>query len=370
MFKKINCWILFFNLFFIGTLAEATTIISEVSISPDGKKIAFVKQTDTNKYLNVYSLQDKKALTSLDLANVNPVGLMFVNNQQLYMMLSDDQRIDGFQGKNDISSGFVLDLETKTTRQILTPGLHYIYPGQVGLGRLVGVSEDGINVVIPSFLGTTEGILGDNPPPPKFGLVKVNLQSTKRPKIIAKGNINSKDFFLNSKGQVLLEERFEARKGLHTLLVYEGKKSKEIFNEKTSSRAKRFIGLMDNEKSVIFHDANEKSALSKINLDSGTISKVEFGEDIITPIIDINRHVKGFVVRGSPIKYKFFDEALNRRVENIVESYPGHAVFITDWSPDWKHIVIKVQGPNYQNIYFLSSLGTDKPQYLTAESPK
>lgn len=376
MFKKYMVWV--FALFCLICHAEDSNQIhiQNVRVSPDGEKISFIKEIGPNKYLNVYNLANKKAIMSLDLANVTPINLMFVNNEKIYIMLSESQRISGFKGKNDISTGFIVDLVTKTTKQALTPGLHYVYPGQTGIGRLVGISNDFKSVFIPCYLGTTEGILGDGPPPPKYGLVKVDLSSNKKPKIISNGHLHTKDYFLDAEKRILAEERYDLRKKEHSIWTHDGKKSTEIFRENARQGLKHFFGITNDYKSLLFYEAIDDNSqtpqIFEMHLNTGETSvfKTNIPKKIISPIMGENRVVEGFALHGSPIDFYFYDKDLNQRVQKIISYFTNHMISIVHWSPDWKHIIVNVQGHKYQDVYFLVSADSDTPRYITAAFPQ
>ncbi len=114
-----------------GTLPS----ISMVAISPDGNSVAFRKVVDGKDLLVAISLKEKKQLMMLDIEKIQPIDIFFLNNDQVYLFVSEYKRVSGFRGKFDTSTGFVLDIKTQKFRQLLTPGEEKVYPGQTGLGE-------------------------------------------------------------------------------------------------------------------------------------------------------------------------------------------------------------------------------------------
>ena len=68
-----------------GKLEQANS----VSISPNGELIAFRRtDSDDKDYIVVYSLKDKKQVTAVGVASINPIGLHRLHNAPLRTLWS------------------------------------------------------------------------------------------------------------------------------------------------------------------------------------------------------------------------------------------------------------------------------------------
>ena len=348
-------------------------VVSMIAISPDGDKVAFRKVVEGKDVLAVTSLSQKKQLMMLDLAKIQPHGLEFLSNDLLYFVVSETQRISGFRGKVDASTGFILDVTTQKIRQLLIPGDDRVYPGQSGLGKLVGLSEDGEYAYMPAFMGTTDLILGA-PQAPNYGLIKVKLKSKGKHKNIAKGTRHSIDFFVDNKGNLLAEERYNHDTNEHSIWIFENKKEKELFKEVVPLQKKSFVGLTSDYSYLVFLENSDDTGRDDyylMNLTTGKISSTGLGKDnadIERVISDSNRVILGVEYSGFSPSYKFFDKNLDARIKQITDQFPEQSVYLASISPDWKHIVVKVEGSQYAEDYFLFSSGSDA-QFLTTGRP-
>jgi len=349
-------------------------VVSMVAISPDGNLVAFRKVIDNKDLLVVTSLIEKKQVLALDITNIQPHGMYFLNSETLYFKVSETQRIAGFRGKVDASTGFVINIQTQKIRQLLILGEDKVYPGQSGLGSIVGISEDGEYAFMPAYIGNTDLILG-KPIKPNYSLIKVKLSSKGKHKTVIKGSIYSNDFFIDSKGNPLAEERYNDETNEHSIIVFENKKEKELFKEVTPIPTKSFVGLTPDYSSLVFLEDNEKTGRDHyylMDLKTAKISNTNFSKDnadITGVISDINRVVRGVVYSGFTPSYKFFDPALDQRVKTLTDQFPEQSVYLSSISPDWKNIIVNVEGSQYADDYFLFASRSSEAQFLTAARP-
>jgi prolyl oligopeptidase PreP (S9A serine peptidase family) len=346
---------------------------SMVEISPDASLVAFRTVKDNQDYLTVISLKEKKKIMLLDLSKIQPENMYFISNQQLYLVVSEYGRVEGFKGKFATSTGFVVDIKTKKFRQLLIPGQDGVYPGQTGLGGIVGFSEDGEYAFMPAYLGSTEWLAGDTVKP-KYGLIKVKLTNKARHKTTGIGSLYSENFFIDQNGNLLAEERYNDKTNEHSIMVFKsGKKEpEELFKEIVSIRNKSFLAITADYKSLVFTETNDETGRRDyylMDLSTGKISTTAYGRDnadISNVIADKNQIARGIVYSGFSPSYHFFDAALDTRIKTIVATFPEQSVHIASTSPNWKNIVVRVEGSQFADDYFLFADGSNEPQYLAS----
>jgi len=90
--------------------------------------------------------------------------------------------------------------------------------------------------------------------------------------------------------------------------------------------------------------------------------------DIEYVFTDINRMVHGVAYSGFNLSYKFIDSNLDQRMSAILEIFPDHTVRLESWSPDWKSIVVYVEGPYYPGDFYLFTTGKD-PVFIATARP-
>jgi dipeptidyl aminopeptidase/acylaminoacyl peptidase len=372
MFKR-----LFFLLFFVSGAVLASPTPNDygalpttdmVAISPSGESIAYRKANDSQNAIVVTSITQKKILFAIEIAKLQPQKIYFLNENQIILIASEFRRVEGFLGKFDVSTAFVLNIDDKKIRQLLTPG-DKILAGQSGLGSIVGTTADGKYALMPAW-SDINNIFPDS----YYSLYKVNL--TRNLLTVAKeGTQTTADYFVDQQGDALVMEDYNDRTNAHKIKAKQGGKWIEIFSESAPIRNKNFVGLTADFKYLVFLERDEKTDHDSYNLMAladGSITKSIFAKEnaeIESVIVDTQRVVHGVRYSGFVPSYKFFDSALDERVKGIVAQFPEQSVHLERWSPDWKHIVVNVQGSSYVDDYFLFSDNKQKV-FLTTGRPQ
>lgn len=368
---------LFFLCIFASSLAiagptpndyGALPIIQMVAISPNGQLIAYRKTTESQNTIVVTALSDKKTLLAVDIGKLQPQQIYFLNENQIILIVSEFQRVEGYMARFDVSTAFVLNIDDKKIRQLLTPG-DRILAGQSGLGRIVGTTADGKYALMPAWSDVDNKF-----PDSYYSLYKINL--TRNQLTVAKeGTQTTADYFVDQQGDALVMEDYNDRTNMHKIKAKQGGKWIEIFSESAPIRYKIFVGLTADFKSLVFLERDAKTDHMTYNLMAladGAITKSIFAKDnadIEDVIVDTQRVVYGVKYSGFVPSYKFFDAALDEKIKSIVAQFPEQSVSLERWSPDWKHIVVNVQGSSYVDDYFLFSDNQEKV-FLTTGRPQ
>lgn len=346
-----------------GTLPE----IQLITISPSSNLVAFRKVTDGYDRIIVMSLATKKQITALNVADIKPNNIYFINEDQLVLVASQITKVEGYRGKIDLSTAFLLDLKTSAVRQLLIPG-EGIYKGQSGLGSLLGLSPDGTYAYMPAYVGD------DRSEVPEYSLLKVNLKERKTPSVYSKGMHATNDFFLDAQGLVLAQESYDNRTNTHKIRVRKNDEWVDIYKEIVEVQEKSFVGLTPDYKSLVILDTNAdtgRTAYYTMSLDDGKIAGPIFSRtdaDIESVITSFQRIVLGVRYSGLRPSYQFFDPKLNQRMSEIFAIFPEQSVYLVDFSPDWKNLVVHVEGSSAPSDYYLFAEG--KPtQHLASSRP-
>lgn len=344
----------------------ALPTISQMAISPDGKAIAFRKHNSEVDLVTIVSLETGKMITGLDVSEVKPRQLYFLDDSRLILVASEVRRMTGYRGKNEISTAFIFDLKSGNLQQLLTPG-DVIFKGQLGLGRIVGMSNDGRYVFMPAFVGDTHF-----DPNPRLSLIRVDLTSPRSPKIVERGSNYSVDYFLDGDGNLLAQEQMNSLAKSHSIIKHRDNKEWEIYSEKISATNFEVLGIAPGfDRLVVSTNIEGRVSLQTQSLEDGAEPEVLFARkdaDVEATLRDINQVVHGVIYSGFHPSYEFFNPELTQRMANIVAEFPEHSVWLVNWSPDWKHLVVKVEGVSASGDYYLYSPEKER-RFLTTDRP-
>ncbi len=321
--------------------------ISQLAISPKGERLAFRRTSEEYDLIIVINLQTSERVGMVNVAEVKPSFIYFVDEDKVVLITETNQKISGFRGRHDISTAAVYNVETNKVHRLLEPG-DGIYRGQSSIGRIVGISEDGKEAYMPAW--ESEGV---------FSLFRANLVKDRPPRKHQKGRGDVIDFFMGSDGETLVRERYNNKTNIHKVEIREGRKWRVIFEEETDIRRFGFSGLTPARDALIVSKQNPSTgrfAYYKRSLDTGTLSEPIFSKtdkDVESIITDLNRIVYGVRYSGFTPTYEFFDEKLNARMKGMEAALPDQGITIVDYTPDWSKIVFLLEGGNTSGIYVL-----------------
>ncbi len=346
--------------------------IQNMAVSPNGELVAYRNVTDNKDMILVVDLRKKAAVAGVDVSLIKPRDVFFVNNKQVLLRASENRPIRGFRGKFEVSTLFALDIDSGKIRQLLVPGDGVVYPGQTGLGRVVGASPDGKYLYMPAYYGVPTLVMGQYAKP-EYSLLRVPLGKGRSRRIRA-GSSTTIDYFIDDSGEPIVMEEFDSVNNMHTVTALQQGKWQEIYQDEGSLVDRSFVGLTpDGDQLVVLDESNEtgRTVYLTMDLKTGEIGDPSYARDdadVERVIVDGQRVVQGLRYSGLTPSYKFFDDALDLRVKEIQEIFPGHSVEIVDYSPDWKHILILMEGPQSSGEYYLFSEG-ENPEYIAARRP-
>lgn len=347
----------------------AFPVVEKMSVSPDGKMVAFLKKDGDKNLLLAYSLEDNAVVHAFDVSETDPRRLYFLDHNRLVIVASQNKYLRDYKRKNlEISTAFALDFKKGSIDQLLTPG-DVIYTGQLGLGRILGLSDDGKRVFMPAYVPRMK-----NDRNPNYSLLEVELASVKRPRIVEKGSGHADDYFVDGDGKVIAQVVFNDLANYHAVYAYHDGKEVEIFREDTPVPIMRVAALTPDRKSLVIiveTEDTDHASYYTMSLQNGEMTGpllTSRSADVAGVLTDINRIAYGVRYSGFTPTYQFFDESLTQRISSIQTQFPGHSVRLADWSADWKHLVMKVEGTSSAGDYYLFSEG-EKPRFLAAVRP-
>ncbi len=349
---------------------------SQMALSPDGKTIAFRRVEDGKDTLMIYAIDKQKLIRAVDASEVLPEGLFFISNSQLVIRTSDHRKLPGFEGSHDVRVAHVLDAKTGQLEQLLRHG-DKIYIGQLDVSRIIGVSKDKKFVYMPAIVAKKDSRqIGSSQGPTDntgYAVMKVELASPKRPAKVSRDHVNAIDYFLDKKGNVLVEERYSQHSNRHEVFVKHGSKWETIYSEKVEPRTLSIVGLTPDYKFlvVLAYSDDDRRQYYTMSLKDGSMSDPGINtsdHDIEHVITDTNRVVQGVRYAGFTPSYQFFDKKLDQRVKQLLEKFSGNAVSIESWSDDWKKLLVYVAGSNFSGEYYLFDEKL-KGQFLSDSRP-
>ena len=320
---------------------------SMLVISPSGERLAYRDVNGDKDVAMIISLADNSILAAVDISEVKPSYMYFIDEERLIFVASEYQKIAGYKGRHNVSAAMAYNIKKKKIHQLLTPG-QGIYKGQSVVGRILGVSKDHKYAYMPAY--------GN---PGQFNLYKVRLDRKATPKVEQKGSSDTIDFFMNDDGEVIARERFDNRQNLHRVEARIDGDWKEIFREETNIKTRSFNGVTPDHTKLVMLSQDENHgrwAYYTMALADGTIEGPIFShhnKDVETVLTDLNRVVYGVRYSGFTPSYDFFERKLNARMNGLAKALPDNSFKVVDYTPSWDHIVFYMDGLQSSGDYVL-----------------
>lgn len=337
--------------------------IRSMSISPDGKHIAFVREDADGNVLLVYDLKKRgSAPVGARLRDeVKSRGVFFVSNTQVVLKASDAVRLDGSRDKFEQSGSYVFSIEDKNVRVLLNKsrGLH---PAQSGLGKIVGLDPDADYAYMPAFSNRTT---------PTRDLYRVSLE-TGLGEQYSRGRSGTLDWFVSRDGRVLAREDFDEIAMEHRIYSYPDGKPQLIYKNETKRPNISVQAVSDDENKILFVDQEKKDVgVFTMDLSNGEIGGPLFarnGSDIAYLLTDINRKLLAVVYSRKPA-YSFQNAHIDKLYGRVSATFPDSSITYLGSTSDLSKTLFQVSG-NYDPHSFvlfdaeqvsLNSLGSGYP---------
>lgn len=349
--------------------------------------------SDEKDYIVVYSLKEDKSISTVDVKNIDPQSHYFISND--YLILTASRHSKGYKHDWDISTAFSLDFKNNKIEPLIKHGetLHRettlsrdvrvkISSRQTGMGRIVGQDTDGKVVYMPAFVSeqhpksafySAYGRQSDS----NYSLLKVDVSGKGLLGVHSQGTPNTRNFFLDDKGNVIARENLNEKTNKHSIEVPEKAKWRTLYSYKSAIVTHKFEGLNEDFTALIFSRSDKDQSHTsnnmylQLSLADGAVKPFEqmkLNRDTSEVISNDHGVVLGVRYAGLSPDYQLSDAKLHKRVQSILSYFSEHSVHLTDWTDDWKHIVVRVEGTQFAGDYFLFS-ENQEPKLLTHSRP-
>lgn len=329
----------------VESYAQLPTV-SMMAISPDASLLAYRAKENGHDLIIIRKKSDFSIVNVARIDNINPNKLYFVSNNTVVLVATKNIKLRGYVGRHDASWAYAYNIENNKLFPLLSQG-HGIYAGQTQLGDIVGVAPDRKSVFMPAFENET-----------RYSLYEVDLKHKKKPKKIVRGTSDTRNYFMNSEGELIARERLKNSSNDHTIEKRVGGKWIEIYRENAPIPTKSFSGVTSDQKHLLYtsYTSNSRIAYFKMSLEDGSVEGPIFSRedrDIERVLTDLNNIVYGVQYSGFKPDYEFFDKKLNARFKGIAKAMSDYYISISDYTPDWSNILLYVDGYDSSGDYFL-----------------
>ncbi|PCJ43307.1 MAG: hypothetical protein COA71_00040 [SAR86 cluster bacterium] len=366
-------------------LPEITSLV----ISPDGTKLAYIKNDPNQIMLMVVNLETGPAL-AMDFTKENAVAVDFTGNTHVLIYTKKSVPIlnlfidslfatEGHaRGDYGIArNSYLVDIE-RNSYDILTPGSeqYWYTPHFVSnSGSFISVHEGNNSISIPIFERRSRD--SDN-----INKLETFSFRSGRSRAEELGNSNTIDWQVYSNGKAFIREDLSneedplnnVAEDFYQIWLYEDGNETLLYEENIDVVPFKVVGT-DTSRSLIYaiDETTDSGDTMLIQLSlSGEISEnifVRNGTDINKAIVDNRRIVHGVEYAGYRPSYEFFDQELDRNIQEAQSLFPENSVSLVSWADGFSKIVLFTSGNENSGTYYLYDRTNNSITFLASSYP-
>lgn len=324
--------------------------LEEVQISPDGSKLAYVRQAG-----------DMRVITLEDLATVKPIGSINIGKQKLRAIgwagaghlwivtsLTATPQIAGYVfNKGEYYQGQIYDIAAQKFRPLPnakgTPG----FVSSIPEVRLV----DGQPALF------VEAVILDGGG--RQALIRVD-PATGRGRAVESGAasdlpINS-EWVLDASGRAIARTDYNSKSGEWRLLVRNGPGWRTVEASVHPISPPQLLSLGRTPGSLLaVRREDDEMVYREVSLETGAWGEPLELDGAVRAFLtdDVTHQLIGVIEGGDQPRTRFFDEKEQAAWDRIGRAFKGEIVNLQNWTPDRKMVVVQVEGAKTGNGYVL-----------------
>lgn len=330
--------------------------LENVSLSPDGTRLALVQTKGNTRVLAVLSLTDhnKPIGNSQALGTVKMRAVEWADNQRLLLISSktDAPRfLDGDQQEWDLLSVWDVDkqklsaypnVDKEDHRRIMNVLDGYPMVRKIG-GHTV--------LFVPGIMITeiTTPVL-----------FRVDLD-TGAQRLLREGTIYTEDWLVDETGEVITQEEYDQSSQNWKITERQDSHLREIASGHEPIEIPRLLGFGPQPQTLLVSSEEKGEPVWRLlSLKDGTLGpSMDERGSLESPIEDrLTYRMIGGVHTDDTDHYVFFDPRVRKLWDTIVEALPDDQVDFVSASSDFGKLIVKVNGPRHGYYYVLIDVNT------------
>ena len=339
-----------------------------MAVSPDGSLIAYREITERRDVVRVISVDEMSSLGDIDVSDVRPRRLMFIDNDRMVLIASDSVRSVFYDhGEWEQSAAFLYDVRDGSLFRLLN-GTIGLTTRQPSLGRIIGRTPTGDSVFMPAFV--------DEPAEnPHYGLYGVDTELGLA-RVVARGLPSTIDWLVDPEARGFVREDYDKSAGVHRIWTVFDSDTELLYEERTEELMIDLIGQTHRGEALVYRSlrgATEPFALYSLDPATGDASGPMLTREnasIERALLDINRIVLGAEYGGFYPTYQFFSPERTARIEKIQKALQGASARLVGWSDGFDRLVVLASGGWTSGIYLLFTEGQPQPTVIARQRPE
>ncbi|RZQ51727.1 hypothetical protein C1E23_18000 [Pseudoalteromonas phenolica] len=339
---------------------------SQMNLSPDGNKVAFVQNGKGTLFLVVFDLTTgkKRFITKTDNLSVTLNWFEWVNNDVLLMGISST--VTERSVRYTVSRLRKFDLrEDDEPKNVIRIGRN-AHNSQFQDNVISMLPDDPEHVLLSIDLDT----------PNKPGVFKVNVQTGKR-KRIERPKKNIDGWIADRQGKVRIMRQVDDTLVTYSLKDFKTNKWQKLFEYEVFSADRVSVLGFDKNPNILYFKAihNDKDALFKMDVtDPKKTRELVYHDenyDVDGTLVysEVTNEVVGFSHSGFDDVIKYWDEDLDKLQRSINKAIPDSTNVIMDTDITGKIYILYTAASDHPGAYLLGDRNANSLDYIISKYP-
>ncbi len=342
--------------------------LTNITLSPDGTSIAYVRGADTKRMVVAQSLATVQVLAMVNISDAKLRDLQWADNHTLLITTSVTALPAGLIGhRQEYSMAQTYDVQTKTQHALLdhVGGSKNVQRMNVIYGDIQPRIIDGHTILFVRgiYFPGDAGYLA---------LFRIDLTNNTTRMVSRDGDTHAEDWVVDRAGNIVAESSYYDKDQHWKLTIFRDREPTEIMDVAAPIDSPAIEGLSEDETSVVVTVPQSDGSFldQQVSLKDGSIgpwqrADIGFGGVKTDP-------GSGRVIGGSRVTerhdYVFFDPHADKMWRSVKAAFKDATdVDLASWSDDRNTVVARVFGAAYGDSYFLVDMTQHKASLIGSE---
>jgi dipeptidyl aminopeptidase/acylaminoacyl peptidase len=337
--------------------------IEDVSLSPDGLQIAFVRTEGDTRVIWVGPLADATKALPIKVGDEKLRAIGWADNSHVLMEMSGTTLPAEFCcARSELFQLQVIDVATRKStilpnvNQLATGnGLHWL--NVISGSPMVRILDGHTVLFIPGAYFQTRLYPA---------LFRVDL-ATGAQQMIKRGVQSDMGWLVGGNGEILAEEEYFEMEKRWVLLARVNGNMTEVASGHEAIDLPRILGFGPEPDTLLIQELeNGINVWKLLSLRDGKLgAPLDEHRSFYAPIEDLGAHrMVGGAYIDDHVQYVFFDPQLQKRWDMILQAFSGEHVRFVSSSRDLTKMVVLVEGARHGFTYFVVDLGTGQVRMI------
>jgi dipeptidyl aminopeptidase/acylaminoacyl peptidase len=327
--------------------------IEQVTLSPDGSKIAFIE-----------TVHDIRGLAVIDLVESTSIGMSKISEQVVRsVQWADDTHLLMTTATSGVPMGLaggksewrlmqVFDTRSRKWRPLLDHVKNAVFTMNVVLGKpIVQRTGKDTNLFIEGV------VLGRLTHPAMF---RISL-TTGIEELVLVGSAATKEWVVDDSGEILAEQDYYEDHHRWTVLLLNGKEVRHTISGTAAIDTPEILGLSAAGDEILFavnEAAADTVAWKPLSVRDGTWGAAFQSKERVSHLLarDGSNRMVGTAFVGDTTLYHFTDQTVQDSWDWVVRVFAYQRVELVSASADYSKFVVRVMGPKSGFAYYLADV--------------